>query len=377
MKVFIDGMIFGRQRIGGISKVWEAYLNRLPSYNLDVKLLIPFRKKNPSLINVLAQETGYTIAHDLLYWPARYFERVPVRSRLLAGLYLDRDTDIFHSTFLSTVYSKPVKTVVTVHDLIPELFEKKQSTRWTAMTLDIRRRVFENADHLIAISKNTRDDLLRLYPTIAPEKVSLIYNGITLHDASPEANVSLDEMNRLYNARLSPQGYYLYVGNRDAYKNFALLPDWLAACKDRGHVHVVCIGGENADALRQRLAVRGLTDHFTFLPVVSDAGVTTLYRHATALVYPSKYEGFGLPVLEAMAQGCPVLCSRVSSLPEVGGEAALYFDPDDPASLDDAVRRLAQASRQTLQTKGRAQVARFISSRCTTLRRKPTFRSMR
>ncbi|MCH8959810.1 MAG: glycosyltransferase family 4 protein [Bacteroidetes bacterium] len=356
MNLLIDGIIFGRQRLGGISKVWEAYLKRLCDYDLKLKLIVPFRRNNPSLRAVLAQQTGYAIAHDVLYWPSRIFERVPVRSPLLQMFYLDRDIDIFHSTYLSTIYSNKIRKVVTVHDLIPELFERKQPTPWSAMVLEIRRRVFENADHLIAVSQNTRDDLLRCYPTISPEQVSLIYNGISTRDA---IDSTLNQINEQHQIRLSAHRYYLVVGNRAGYKNFKLIRAWLEAHGSPHDVHVVCVGGEPASADRRDLAEGGLANHFSFLARVNDDALATLYRHALALIYPSKYEGFGLPVLEAMAQGCPVLCSRVSSLPEVGGEAALYFYPDDPASLDDAVRRLAQASRQTLQTKGRAQVARF------------------
>ena len=359
MKVFIDGMIFGRQRFGGISKVWEAYLSRLCTYDLDIELLVPFRKQNPSLKNVLTQQQGYEIRNDFLYWPVRIFERAPVRSNLLQWFHVDRDVDIFHSTFLSTIYSKKVKKVVTVHDLIPELFEAKQPNKWTAMTLDIRRRVFENADHLIAISRNTRDDLLRLYPKISPEQVSLIYNGITPGDSLQDAGVSLDEVNRNYKLHLARQRYYLYVGNRRRYKNFKLILEWLNTYDHRRDVHFVCVGGEDTMQFKQRLTARGMADIFTLLPFVSDAELAALYRHALALVYPSKYEGFGLPVLEAMIYGCPVLCSGTSSLPEVGGDAALYFDPDSPASLDAALRQFATVPHEVLLARSRENAARF------------------
>ena len=359
MKVFIDGMIFGRQRFGGISKVWEAYLSRLCTYDLVIELLVPFRKQNPSLKNVLTQQQGYEIRNDFLYWPVRIFERVPVRSNLLQWFHVDRDVDIFHSTFLSTIYSNKVKKVVTVHDLIPELFETKQPNKWTAMTLDIRRRVFENADHLIAISQNTRDDLLRCYPKISLENVSLIYNGVATCNAAEDAAVSLDKVNLKYKIHLAQQRYYLYVGNRTRYKNFKLILEWLETYNGRRDTHFVCVGGENTNQLRQRLAARGLTDNFTFLDFVSDQELVTLYRHATALMYPSKYEGFGLPVLEAMTYGCPVLCADTSSLPEVGGDAALYFNPDSSFSLDNAIRLLSATPRTLLMAKSQENAARF------------------
>lgn len=359
MKVFIDGVIFGRQRFGGVSKVWEELLTRLSAYDLDVELLVPCRARNASLQHVLSGQHHYQVRHDCLYWPARIFDRVPVRSRLLRWLHVDRAVDIFHSTFTSTIYSRRVRKVATVHDLIPELFEARKPGKWTAMTLGIRRRVFENADHLIAVSQNTRDDLLRLYPEVSPERVSVIYHGADSAGPPPDVELALEELERKYHVRLADGGYYLQVGNRHDYKNFDLILEWFGTREHERDAHFVCVGGENTRRLRQEATARGIADAFTFVPFVTDAGLAALYRHARALVYPSKYEGFGLPVLEAMSHGCPVLCADTSSLPEIGGDAALYFAPDSPASLSAAFRQLEAVSRDDLVARGRRNVARF------------------
>jgi glycosyltransferase involved in cell wall biosynthesis len=354
MKVFIDGLIFGRQQWGGISRMWEEYLLRLPDYLQELTLLAPFRHTNRSLSKILERGKLIHVKKDFCYWPARYFERIAVRSKLLNALYVDDTFDIFHSTYLSTVFKKNIKKVVTVYDMIPELFQRHSSKgHWVEKEIAKKEETLKNADCIIVISQNTGKDLLEFYPWIPEDKIRVNYLGF--FDKHAEAG-SLEELMERFSLHLEKGNYYLYVGNRKGYKNFRLLEALVERPEYRDAVFL-CVGGEKmAGAVKSP---------FVFLEYADDEALAVLYRNAAALIVPSKYEGFGLPVLEAMANECPVVCSGVSSLPEVGGDAAFYFDPDSVDSLDDALRRLSKADRPTVIEKGKENTKRFSWERST------------
>jgi len=356
LKVFVDGIIFGRQRFGGISRIWEEYLARLPDYGVRLKLFVPFRHQNFALNRLLRRRERYEITWDYFYWPLRYFGRVPVRSRILEW-YLDDQVDIFHSTYFTTVFNRKIKKVVTIHDMIPELFEKGSRNRWVHFIIEMKRQVMENADKIIAVSQSTKEDILRLYPWIPPERIAVIYNSVSLHDAV--SGIPYELLAKKYALDVRPKEYFLHVGFRNGYKNFELILRLLEqdpSCRDWVFV---CVGGEKDDIYPEIIATKGLSRNFRFLGFVPDEELVTLYRNAIALVYPSLYEGFGLPILEAMANECPVVCSNTSSLPEVAGEAAIYFNPYSTESLKEAVVELLRRDRKEVIEKGLENARKF------------------
>lgn len=358
MNVLVDGIVFGRQRSGGgISKVWEEYLRRLPDHGIKIRLVIPFRHTNHSLRRLLQQAEKYDLAQDYLYWPSRFFERVSVRSRILQWLYTDGSIDIFHSTYFSTIYDENIRRVVTVHDMIPELFQDVYQSKWNSFVIDGKRKVLENADRIVAVSYNTKKDLVRLYPWIAEDRIRVIHNGLTTYDSN--AGITLETICDKYSISVSPRSYFLFVGRRANYKNFGLILDLLEdhpSCRD---YTFLCVGGEDGRKLSLYLQERGLSQNFLFLGFVPDDELAVLYRNALALVYPSRYEGFGLPLLEAMASECPVICSDASCFPEVAGDAAFYFDPCSVDSLAEAITRALRSDRTKTIEQGLGNVARF------------------
>ncbi len=362
MKVFIDGLIFGRQKWGGISRMWEEYLVRLPKYVSKLKLLIPFRYTNQSLSKILEHKENFQVATDYFYWPIRYFERIPVRSKILRFLHVDDSIDVFHSTFFSTLYKKNIKKIVTVHDMIPELFQKELADKWNDLEIIKKRKTLKNADKIIAVSQNTRKDLLRFYPWIPGDKIEVIHHGLL---PGKDNHVSLNEICQKYSLDIEQGNYFLYVGNRNIYKNFQILATLVEKKPKYREALFLCVGGGKANQTIKILEEKNQVKNFIFLDYVSDDELAALYRNALALVFPSKYEGFGLPVLEAMAHECPVVCSDVSSLPEVGGDAAFYFDPDSIESLDDALKRLSKTDRNEVVCKGKQNTHRFSWERST------------
>lgn len=224
----------------------------------------------------------------------------------------ENDFNLFFPTYYNTYFLKKLKKpyVLTVHDMTHELFPEIFS-KYKDFTLLYKKKAIENATHLIAISQNTKKDLLAIYD-IPEEKISVVYHGI-------EQTYSSENIQDL------PEKYFLFVGERGGYKNFETVIKALAALDDKG-IFLMCTG---KDFSREEIT---LLQNFKLLDRVksfyfSDPQLNYLYEKAIALVYPSLYEGFGYPLLEAMRAKCLVLSSNSSCLPEVGGDAAFYFDP--------------------------------------------------
>ncbi|MBU4404292.1 MAG: glycosyltransferase family 4 protein [Candidatus Aminicenantes bacterium] len=357
MRVFIDGLIFGRQRHGGLSRMWAECLDRLPGLGVDLQLLIPWRADNDSLRRLLAERGKFAHSQrDFFFWPRRIFERTEIRSRILERIYLGKGTQIFHSTYYSTVNRAGVRKVVTVPDMILELFADEFPSRWTRLGIRTKRQALINADAVVTISEVSKQDILKMYPSIPEKRIKVIPLGVT--QAQPGREADFSQLAARYRLPVKSGNYFLFVGLRRGYKNFDLLAR-LASLPDAREALFVCVGGEDPGTDRQSLAARGLGSRFTFIGDVSDDKLRTLYQHARALIFPSLYEGFGLPLLEAMAHDCPVLCSDIAVFREVAADAAVYFDPHDPHSLSAAMTALHHSKRQELLRRGRHNCGRF------------------
>ena len=225
--------------------------------------------------------------------------------------------------------------VVTVHDLVRLAFPHAPEDRMAAVGLALDRRGIRNATHVICVSEATKRDLMQ-YLAVAEAKITVIYNGI---------DHSIFKPSPVNDGRFSAP-YVLYVGSERPRKNLSCLLRAFAALKDRGpqfaSLRLLKVGSPGrSDGFRTATLAEarrlGIEDDIDFVDHVPDQDLAVLYSNALALVYPSLYEGFGLPVVEAMACGCPVITSNVSSLPEVAGSAALLVDPHDPAGFAEAL----------------------------------------
>ncbi len=280
----------------------------------------------------------------------------------LAGIGFDRllpGGSLFHATEHLLLPLRAMPTVLTVHDLIFRHLPQhhKRLNRWylnLALPLYCRR-----ADHIIAISECTRRDLSAAYHldrdsiTVVPEAADLRFR--------PQPAERVEAVRRRYGL---PDRYLLFVGTIEPRKNLPRLlkafetlhgeglTEGLVVVGRRGWLYGDFFAALETSPVREAVCLPG------FVP---DADLPAVYSGAQALAFPSLYEGFGLPVLEAMACGTPVSCSGTSSLPEVGGDAALYFDPDDDESLVGTLRRLLGDAelQQELVQRGRAQAAGF------------------
>ncbi|NWF79961.1 MAG: glycosyltransferase family 4 protein [Chloroflexi bacterium] len=288
--------------------------------------------------------------------------RLWTHARLGPALVHDRPALLFVPAHVIPLLH-PAASVVTIHDLgylaFPEAhtarrrLELELSTRWN---LRAARRV-------IAISQATRDDLVRQYGA-DPARVAVVHHGVSA-GFQPVADPALRAAARARHGLDAP--YFLYVGTIQPRKNLVRLIEAFARAAVPGML--LALAGRRgwlSAPIERRAAELGLGERVRFLGYLPDTDLPALLGDATAFVFPSLYEGFGMPVLEAMACGAPVLTSSTSALPEVAGNAALLVDPHDTAAMADALGRLAadEALRAELRARGYARAALFTWERC-------------
>ena len=229
--------------------------------------------------------------------------------------------------------------------------------------VDIARRkraAVSRASHVICVSENTRRDLLELYE-LDPSKVSVVHHGYDVLKASVGPGGTASAFNKSL-------PFLLYVGERGFYKNFkAFLCAYAGSVWLHKNFRIICFGGGNFKA-DELMLIRELDIKPSQIQQVGggDNVLAVLYQNAAAFVYPSLYEGFGIPPLEAMALGCPVICSNTSSIPEVVGDAGEYFEPEHVESIRAAVENMLQSSerRAELIQKGFKKCAEYSWDRC-------------
>lgn len=258
----------------------------------------------------------------------------------------------------------PCPTVLTVHDLIFEHYPQFHTWRntWflrTAMPLFVRA-----ATAIIAVSQHTKRDLVDLYHT-PPEKIHVIHEGVVAR-FRPASPASVERVRRRY----SPdRPYLLMVGTLEPRKNHAVALAALLRLKQLGHPHRLLIAGGKGwlfEPIRQMVDEMGLHEDVNFTGYLPDEDLPAAYSGADCVLLPSLFEGFGFPVLEAMACGAPVVCSNVSSLPEVAGDAALLVSPHDDAGLAHALHLLISQPglAAELRERGLLQASRFRWEQC-------------
>jgi glycosyltransferase involved in cell wall biosynthesis len=280
----------------------------------------------------------------------------------LAALGFDRllpGAELYHATEHLLMPLRHVPTVLTVHDLIFHLFPQhhKRLNYWylnAAMPLYCHR-----AKAIIAVSQATKRDLVRIYG-LDPAKITVVHEA-----AAPHFTPALPAQVAQVRARYAlPNQYLLHVGTIEPRKNLNRLLEAVHRLREAGEdVHLVVVGSKGwlYQGFFQRLEELDLEDAVQLPGYIPDADLPAVYSGASSVVVPSLYEGFGLPLLEAMSCGAPVVCSNASSLPEVGGDAARYFDPTDVPAMADAILTVwrDEALREAMRQRGLARAAQF------------------
>jgi glycosyltransferase involved in cell wall biosynthesis len=357
MRIAFDEQIFLLQEYGGISRYICSLAKELAATpDVEARIYAPLH------YNGHLQE---------LSDPSKFAWRVPrinKTTRLVSGIsrfvasqmIRALQPDVVHETYYSSYRTVPKKSavVITVYDMIVERFPQMftASESGTAQ----KHAAVNRADHVICISESTRQDLIEIFG-FPEEKVSVVYLGFD--DLSFDVGVPAP-----LDVPLMDRPYLLYVGGRGGYKNFAgFLRSYAASKFLRDELMVVCFGGGALTSdERALIADLQISQDQVLCMGGGDHVLASLYRDATAFVYPSRYEGFGIPPLEAMSLACPVICSDTSSIPEVVGDAGEYFDPENVDSMTHVIESVVQSTekRNQLIRKGHERCDMFSWSRC-------------
>ena len=286
-----------------------------------------------------------------------------LREQISLPLDLRREhADLFHAPHYVLPPLTPCRSVVTIHDCIhlrfPQYLPNRigyayaRSSLWAAT---------HRANRVLTVSEASKRDILR-YFRIPESRIDVIYNGIDERFKQPPAAEEVERVRERYQLN---DPFVLYAGNIKPHKNLERLIEAFDMFRRRGFegVKLLIIGDEISKYATLRRAVHRhkIHKHVRFFGFVPDETLAVLYRLATVFVFPSLYEGFGLPPLEAMASGTPVVTSNVSSLPEVVGDAAVLIDPYEPEAIAEAIYRVFtdEGLRQELKARGIARARHF------------------
>lgn len=329
----IDDLIFTLNPVGGIARLYRELISRLVQLDSELHLQILVNQPgghgfacgpNLDVIRVIPP-IEYLLRPRRLWFPVRD----AISPLLKSSCARKTPGAIWHSTYYSRVTEWPGKTVVTVYDLaherFPDLFSSSSDNAFRRQ----KRRVVAEADFVICISSSVADDVVNIL-NVDRQRTRVI--GLAASDSFfGPGSARVVELPR------SP--YILYIGDRRHYKNFSLLLNAYQQWQYRRDIRLVVVGRPWTRRELHRIATLGLADLVTLLSQPEDDYLATLYRHAEFFVYPSLIEGFGIPLLEAGATGCPVVASDIPSSKEIAGEFAFFFDPKDESSLHAAMDR--------------------------------------
>lgn len=348
MRILYDHQIFQWQRVGGISNSFVNLIKNLPpdaDYLLGIKDgdNIHLRESGLVPINHFLSEQNFISRR--YFWGQGHLYRLfsnifpsinsrEVNEQYAISLLKNGQYDVFHPTFFEDYFlpylnGKPF--VLTVHAMIPEKFNFNDPLQRIN-----KKKLTEEASHIIAVSNNTKEDLMDLLH-VPESKITVIYHGMS--NIAPIKEMYVDA-----------KQYILFVGQRGGYKNFIPMVESLVpVLKRHQEMKILCTGSDFTKTERDLFRRYDIVNQMIHLRP-SDAELRYLYTKAVCFVFPSLYEGFGIPILEAWAGGCPVLLNRKSCFPEIAQDAAIYFTLDDKyTDLTETMERFLQMTRAERQ----------------------------
>lgn len=345
MKNLFDNIIFELQKAGGISVYWAELISRMQRCQGGLY----FGRNNLNVFSSRLRIEGLQDERYSSFLSRRYFPFLPVNKELI------KERHIFHSSYFRYSRNPSSINVTTVHDFTYEHFVSGPRLWVHAWQ---KRAAVKNSRGIICVSENTKRDLLHFHPWLEAQSVRVIYNGVSeafFPIESPVPHL------RDFLGFWPDKPYLLFVGDRSPYKNFDAFVGLAEYFPDMA---LVVVGGKPFSK-KESQRMKPLDSRLYHFRGVSSEVLNHLYNAASCLVYPSSYEGFGIPVLEAMKAGCPVIATNASSIPEVAGNAALLVNEPTPESLAVEIRRLEDPIfKLELVEKGFAQAAKFSWDKC-------------
>ena len=330
MEVVFDNIIFALQKHGGISVVWNELLKRAINDKNVNSSFIDFNG-----INLLRQELEIPSNSIIKNNLGKY----PINIQRYINPKINNQKGIFHSSYYRTVNKLNINNITTVHDFTYEYFFHGLPKKIHQIQKGY---AIKNSEKIICISQNTKIDLLKFYPKIKEDQVVVVYNGVSEDYFPIEKGLKYN----LYEfIPFHAKEYILFVGDRSSeYKNFKMLVE---ACSIVNFPLVIVGGGSlnrNEHAyLEQNLG----RNRYIQLSQISNEILNILYNYAAFFVYPSVYEGFGIPIIEAQKAGCPVISSNQSSIPEVAGNGAYLIKNISSEKIAEIIKENNSRSFQT------------------------------
>jgi glycosyltransferase involved in cell wall biosynthesis len=335
MKIVFDSLVFALHKYGGVTTYWNEFISRFKKDRADLNLLtVPASKYlNEEFVELVDDSINQIPEKGL---PLQILRNTSARIPSI------RERFIFHSTYLRVSSNRSAINIVTIHDFTHQYFVKGLKQR---LNYYQKRQAIRNSHGIVCISENTLKDLYHFFPESKSKLVRVIYNGcssVYLDRTPVEPVVSLSKP------------YLLFVGARGNYKNFAFLLSVLA----KSEYDLVVAGSKFTE--EEEASISEFNGRLTILNNVTDRKLKSLYHHAHAFIYPSLYEGFGIPILEAMNCDCPVIAFNNSCIPEIMGNSPLLLENDD---LEKTLRVLKELEdpqfRKSVLSAQRAQAGKF------------------
>ncbi len=355
MRIVMDGIIFQTQKYGGISRIFHEIMPRICALDQSVELvlytdgiLLQHLPCHPQII----QKKNFPV-HSLLRPQRLWAPLTPAIRQIFQKMAIgDGQGAIWHSTFFTLPKGWKGKQVVTVHDMIHEKFAHLFNGRDDDLFRKEKKECIEQADAVIAVSETTRQDVHKFYGTpltsifLAHDACSATFKVLTKEDKKDLPSIT--------------KPFILYVGSRVHYKNFDVLARAFSIWPKREHFQLVIVGDALREAEEKKLRELKIREAVRIMTGTEDEMLCRLYNQATAFIYPSLYEGFGIPLLEAMSCGCPVIASCIPTTQEVALDVPVYFEPTSTDSLVQALDQIINEQRNLARThKGLERVKMF------------------
>jgi glycosyltransferase involved in cell wall biosynthesis len=355
MRILLDPQIFNNQKYGGISRYYtEIFADLTKSSDIEIEVpliytnniyfsessLISKKQKRAAFLLNLIIKAGISIRKRTRI--INYKKTIKALKRQDFDLFIPTYYDTY---FLDYIGSKPF--VLTVYDMIHELFP--QNTLEDSKLVQDKLLLMEKAAKIIAVSTNTKKDILKIYPHIEESKIEVVYHGNSIE---VDENVKID----------LPSRYILFVGMRSGYKNFNFLLNSIKGLlKEDSSLFLVCAGGGKLKEEEKKIILKLGLENQIIHKFFDENELGVFYKKAMCFVFPSIYEGFGIPVLESMACGCPIVLGNHSSFPEVAGEAGVFFDLNNSQDFKNKIESLVtnESLRKEFSLKGLEQVKKF------------------
>ncbi|MFV5686290.1 glycosyltransferase family 4 protein [Flavobacterium sp. GB2R13] len=356
MKILLDPQIFFLQKYGGISRYYTELFSILSKKN-NFKLIVPLYSTTniyykQSILVTFKQKTYSFYIRTLSKLRIRHKENTIVRNEIyLKNLICKKEYDLFIPTyynpyFLEYIDSKPF--VLTIYDMIHELFPEYFINDRLNVVMN-KKYLMEKATRIIAVSNNTKNDIIKIYPHIDSSKIDVVYHGCSIKFS----NKIIDSL---------PLNYILFVGKRENYKNFIFLVNSIADLLiHNSNLYLICAGGGEFNTKENQLVCKFGLENQIIQKNFEEDELSIYYKNAKCFVFPSLYEGFGIPVLESMTCGCPVVLANHSSFPEVAGDAGVYYELNNSKDLKDKIEMVVkdESLRNDYLVKGLEQVKKF------------------